>query len=535
MKLTVNNDIIQDAVNIYRGVYDPLDGFLGRDDFICVVNTMRLQSGRIWPIPIVLDVSADDFEMFEGSGEVRLYDRAGRHRATLENPEFYKYNKNELAKNVLGTTDLAHPGVADIGSMKEYLCGGRVSWADETGLDFADYNYSPGELKRIFRDKGWKTIAAFQTRNVPHRGHEFLQKEVLRITDGLLIQPVIGRKRLDDFKDEYIVSSYELLIDKYFPPGKAMLSVLPLKMRYAGPREAVMHALIRKNFGCSHFVVGRDHAGAGNYYTPTAAQDIFDKFNRKELGIEIIKFGEVVYDTQGQKHGFAHEVKREHRASFSGTKLRQSIKKRQMPAEHLIRPEIYEILSSSDNTLVDKDYMQNNWHPGFILWLTGLSGSGKSTVADRVYEMLKERNMKAERLDGDVAREYLTRGLGFSREDRDENVRRLGFVANLLSRNGVAVVASFISPYAEIRNELKGSLHNFIEVFVNAPLHVCERRDVKGLYKRARAGEITRFTGIDDPYEEPEEPHIHLRTHEEDVNESVAKVVGYLREKGMVL
>jgi sulfate adenylyltransferase len=423
--------------------------------------------------------------------------------------------------------------------MKEFLLGGDLLFLEEIINHkevFPRHNYTPKETRAEFARRGWQTVVAFQTRNVPHRGHEFLQKEALKLVDGLLVQPVIGKKKDQDFKDEYIVASYEALIDNYFDPERVMLGVLPLDMYYAGPKEALMHALIRKNFGCTHFIVGRDHAGVGDFYAPLAAQEIFEQFDAKELGIEILKFEEVTYDGRNQQPCFVSQCPREEQVNFSGTRLRQFLEKQKTPPEYLIRPEVYNILVNATNSLVDQMYQKENSNQkGFVLWFTGLSAAGKSTTADQVFKLLqKENGLRLERLDGDVVRENLTKELGFSKEDRDENIRRVGFVSDLLSRNGVGVIASFISPYRSQRGELREKVHNFIEVFVDASLKVCEERDPKGLYKKARTGEIKCFTGISDDYEIPKNPDLHLRTDQHSPEECAQKVVDYLRKQQLI-
>jgi len=533
-KLRVNNNIIQDAINIFNGVYAPLNGFLRKEDFQSVLDSMRLANGQVWSMPIILDIDEDNYTKLKDEKKVVLVSEDNKQKAVLENIEIYKYDKKELAEKVYGTQDIKHPGVAGVMSMGDYLVGGDVKNIVNINKVFPGHNLTPKETKKIFSDLGWKTIVAFQTRNVPHVGHEFLQKQALKEVDGLFIQPVIGEKKLEDFKDEYIVAAYEILINKYFSKGKAILGALPLKMRYAGPREAIIHALIRKNFGCTHFIVGRDHAGVGNYYEPFAAQEIFNKFDKQEIGIEIIKFKEVVYDKKREKHCFIDECPKKDIMNFSGTSLRTYLKNKEQPPEYLIRPEVFSFLSFSYNLLVDKNYKNDGSSKGFVLWLTGLSAAGKTTIGDKVSAVLENRNVKTERLDGDVVRESLTKDLGFSKEDRDENIRRIGSVANLLCRNGVGVIASFISPYIQQRHELKRKTKNLIEVFVDTPLEVCEKRDTKGLYKKARAGEIKFFTGISDPYEKPKNPDIHLKTDQMSVEECVNKVIDYLKNKKLI-
>jgi len=530
--LKIRNNHIQEAQNIAQGVFSPLEGFLEERDFLAVLDNMRLSSGVIWPIPIVLDVTTAQKNDLEGSDTILLADEAGNHVAFLHNPTFFEYDKRKFAKKVFGTLDQKHPGVHDVFGMNDYLVGGKIELLRKKIPLFSKHQKTPRQARREFKKKGWQNIVAFQTRNVPHRGHEFLQKEALKKADGLFIQPVIGQKKIDDFKDEYIIGSYEILIERYLPSGKAMLGVLPLKMRYGGPREAVLHALIRKNFGCTHFILGRDHAGVGNFYAPDAAQKIFDGFPRDEIGIEILKFPEVVYDNLRKRHCFIDECPRSNKIRFSGTKIREYVKNKTNTPEYLLRSEVYELLASSDNSLVDNNYTMKKNKKGFVLWFTGLSGAGKSTIADLVYDHLKVNGTKIERLDGDVVRENLTQDLGFTKKDRDENVRRVGFVADLLSRNGVGVIASFISPYQQQRDELREKVENFIEVFVNAPLDVCERRDTKGLYKKARTGEIKNFTGISDPYDEPKNPDVELKTDIQTPEECLQQVLDYLEREG---
>lgn len=531
--LVLDKEHAKDVKNIARGVYSPLTGFLKKDDFEEVVENMRLQDGTVWPIPIVLDVSKKDYESLKKEKEVLLLQKDKDPLAIIEDIEFYPYSKEQFAKNVFGTTDQKHPGVQEVYRMEEYLLGGEVKLLDSSKNPFPQFNFTPEETKEAFQERGWETIAAFQTRNVPHRGHEFLQKCALRRTDGLFVQPVIGEKKLEDFKDEYILASYNVLIDKYYPKNRVFLGILPLKMRYAGPREAVFHALIRKNYGCTHFIVGRDHAGAGNFYPPFASQEIFENFEKEEIGIEILKYPEVLYCPSCQSHVFKDECPHEDRIEFSGTQLRDFIKHKKQPPTYLIRPEVYGFLTNTYNSLVDHMYQKPNHkhQKGFVLWFTGLSQSGKTSNADKVYKILKNKGVKVERLDGDIVRKYLSKDLGFTKEDRDENIRRIRFVSKLLSQNEVGVIASFISPYREERNKIRKEVKNFIEVFCQCPLKDCEERDTKGLYQKARKGEIDNFTGISDPYEEPKNPEIILDTKNNTIEENAQKVISFLKEE----
>ena len=534
--LILDREQVKDVKSIARGLYSPLKGFLKKEDFESVVGEMRLTNGLVWSIPIVLDLTKEEAELVEGQTEILLKDGAGNPIALLRNGEAYSYDKEFFAQNVFGTLDQKHPGVESAYAMGPYLLGGEVLLLDNSRDYFPEHNFTPEETRAMFQERGWKSVVAFQTRNVPHLGHEFLQKTALEYADGLFVQPVIGEKKLADFKDEYILGAYEILIQKYYPRERTLLGILPLKMRYAGPREAVFHALVRKNFGCTHFIVGRDHAGVGNYYPPFAAQEIFEQFSREEIGVEILKFPEVVWRPSLQIHCFSNEAPEQDRVSFSGTRLRAYIAQKEQPPSWLLRPEVYNLLTQSYNVLVDATDKQpgNLNQKGFVLWLTGLYAAGKTTIADLVAEELQKRGYKIERLDGDAIREYLSRDLGFSKEDRDENIRRVGFVSRLLSRNGVGVITSFISPYRKEREEVRKSVENFIEVYCSAPLEVCEARDQQGLYKKARAGEIKEFTGISDPYEAPENPEIVLDTSGRHEKENAEKLVAYLQERGFI-
>lgn len=545
-KLVLDKEKIKDVKNLANGIYSPLEGFLREEDFKRVVEEMRLQNGVVWPIPIVLDISKAEFEEIKNEKEILLTYRGSPSVATyrgdggwtpvalLEDIEIYSYDKDDFVQKVFSARNRNHPGVDEVYRMGDFLVGGEVLLLDDRKNYFPQYNFTPSETREIFEKRGWEKIVAFQTRNVPHRGHEFLQKKALEVCDGLFIQPVIGKKKIGDFKDEYILLSYEILIHKFFPKERVFLGILPLKMRYAGPREAVFHALIRKNFGATHFIVGRDHAGVGNFYSPFAAQEIFDNFKETDIGIEILKYPEVLYCPEKKNYVFKGEIPEEKTISFSGTKLREAIKRKEMPPDYIIRPSVYAFLAQSDNALVDDAYNKNEHQKGFVLWFTGLSQAGKTTTADRVYKILKEKGLKVERLDGDIVRKTISSDLGFSKEDRDENIRRIGLVSALLSQNGIGVITSFISPYRQERNRIRKEAQNFIEIFCNCPLEVCEQRDVKGLYEKARRGEIKNFTGISDPYEIPENPEIELKTDKENIETSANKVINYLEKNGII-
>ena len=532
--LVLNKEKIKEIKNIARGVYSPLNGFLREKDFQSVVSEMRLQNRVVWPIPIVLDISKRDYQILKNKKNLILSNLNKKPIAFLKNIEFYSNNKDFFAENVYGTLDRNHPGVNEIYKMGDYLIGGELKLLDNKKEIFPEFNFTPKETRKIFKKKDWKTIVAFQTRNVPHLGHEFLQKHALQNIDGLFVQPVIGEKKIEDFKDEFILTAYELLINRYYPKDKVLLGILPFKMRYAGPREAIFHAIVRKNFGCTHFIVGRDHAGVGNYYGTYDAQNIFDNFKKEEIGIEIFKYENVIYCKTCEKHVFENAClhPKKDKVSFSGTKLRERIRSKNGAPPYIIRPEVYYLLSNSHNPLIDYMYKEKKSQKGFTLWLTGLSQAGKTTIGNEIYKILKEKGLKVERLDGDIVRQSLSKNLGFSKEDRAENIKRVCSLAKLFSQTGIAVIASFISPYQKIREGLRKEIPNFIEIFCKCPIEVCERRDTKGLYKKARRKEIQNFTGISDPYEDPKSPEILLETDKENIDLCVKKIINYLKKFG---
>ena len=344
-KIEINDDLVKDVKNIGFGIYSPLKGFLNEEEFESVIDCMRLPNELAWSIPIVLDVN----ENIED--EILLTDKKGKIIALMNVEDIYKYDKDYFAENVFKTKDKDHPGVSDIYKMKEKLIGGEIKLIDTEKEPFYNYNLDPKETRILFKELGWDNVVAFQTRNPPHRGHEYLQKCALEIVDGLFINPVIGKKKPGDFKDEVILKSYEILIKNYFPRGRVAMSILPTKMRYAGPREAIFHAVVRKNFGCTHFIVGRDHAGVGNYYGTYDAQKIFDMFNYEELKITPLKFEHTGYCKICGGYVSSKTCPHE-KIPPSGTKIRKMIKAKKLPPKELMRKEVAQYIISMEDPFV---------------------------------------------------------------------------------------------------------------------------------------------------------------------------------------
>ena len=349
LSLTIDPDLVSDVENIATGVYSPLEGFLNRPDFESVLKNMRLKSDLPWTVPIVLDVSREMADKLEPGQQILLRAEDSQPVAVMTVEDIYDYDKEEFSRQVYATTDPKHPGVARVLQMKEVLLGGKIDLLNMPVTPYDRYRLSPKETRILFKEKGWKTVVGFQTRNTPHLGHEYVQKTALTFTDGLFINPVIGRKKKGDFKDEVILASYEELIKNYYLKERAVMAILKMEMRYAGPREAIHHAIIRKNFGCTHIIIGRDHAGVGNYYHPYAAQEIFEEF--PDLGIVPLFFKSFFFCRKC--NSIENEKTCPHPSSehiqFSGTRIRDLLLKGEVPPPELMRPEVARIILSFEN------------------------------------------------------------------------------------------------------------------------------------------------------------------------------------------
>lgn len=353
--ITLDEDEVKDVKNIARGVYSPLTGFLNESDFVRVVEDMRLADGTVWSIPFVLDVTTEEADNMKSGDEVALKDVSGNVVAMLHVGDIYKYDVNHVVTHVYGTADEKHPGVMRWNKMNPVLVGGLIDLVDNSKEPYYEFNLDPAETRYMFQHRGWKTIAGFQTRNVPHRAHEYLQRCALELCDGLFINPIIGKKKAGDFKDELIMKAYEHMINNYFPRNSATFSILPARMNYAGPRDAVWHAIIRKNFGCTHFVVGRDHAGVGDYYGTYAAQEIFDTL--PDMGIKILKFEHSFMckkcDCVATSKSCGHAD--EFRVPPSGTKIRKLLSAGEPVPADIMRPDIVEMLLKAGDQFVKED------------------------------------------------------------------------------------------------------------------------------------------------------------------------------------
>jgi sulfate adenylyltransferase len=516
------------------GAFSPLDRFMDRAAYKRVVREMRLPDGMLWPIPVTLPAPAAP-RPYEGE-ELALRSPHNDLIAVMRVDEAYPRNFTFEADGVFGTTDDRHPLVAEMNTWGPWYVSGPLR---VVGLprhyDFADLRRTPAQVRRHLAERGAANVVAFQTRNPMHRAHEELTKRAAARVDGtLLIHPVVGMTNPDDVDYYTRVRCYRALVERYYDPSKTLLSLLPLAMRMAGPREAVWHAIIRRNFGANHFVVGRDHAGPGSdssgrpFYGPYQARTLAESV-QAELGVTILPFDELVHLPEEARYEEASRVQAGARVfSLSGTQVRRDFlaNGRALPA-WFTRPEVADILARA--------YPPRE-RQGICIWFTGLSGAGKSSIAAVLAVKFMEAGRQVTVLDGDVVRTNLSAGLGFSRADRDTNIRRIGYVASEIVRHHGAVICAAISPYRTTRAECRamvGSEH-FVEVFVDTPLEVCEQRDPKGMYARARRGEIKEFTGIDDPYETPENPELTLTTVDTTPESNAEKIVQVLLARGFL-
>lgn len=551
---------IADVDMITIGALSPLEGFMTSRDYKSVLAETRLASGLVWSIPVTLGVSDAQKEKIGKASSIALADE-DQVLAVMRIEEIYEGDLAQEAKAVYGTDDAAHPGVAAIRERGRWLVGGKIeSIARHEYSDFTESRLAPAATRKLFEERGWKSVAAFQTRNPIHRAHEYLIRCALEMADGVMIHPLMGETKAGDIPGPVRWDCYKILVDEYFPKERVALSIFPANMHYAGPKEAIYHALLRKNYGCTHFIVGRDHAGVGNYYGTFDAQKIFENFKPEEIGIQPLKYEHTFfcYRCEGMASSKTCPHGNDDRVILSGTKVRQMLGDGIIPPEEFTRPQIAEVLIrhyraedaaaaakaaaaapagserasltpvNSVSAQPDPAIAKPRYEQGFVLWFTGLSGSGKSTITQKLAPILRSRGRTVEILDGDEVRENLSKGLGFSKEDRDTNIKRIGYVAKLLARHGAVTMTAAISPYREIRDYNRAQTPNFIEIYVECNLDALVARDVKGLYKKAIAGEIKNFTGVSDPYEAPLKPEVSVDTAKESVDESVKKIMDYL-------
>ncbi len=528
---------ICDLELLMNGGFNPLKGFMSQEDYDSVVSTMRLADGSLWPIPINLDVPEAFAEKLELGQDIALRDQEGVILATMTVTDSWVPNKALEAEKVFGADDSAHPAVNYLHNTagKVYLGGPVTGIQQPVHYDFKGRRDTPNELRALFRKLGWRKVVAFQTRNPLHRAHQELTFRAAREAQAnLLIHPVVGMTKPGDVDHFTRVRCYEAVLDQY-PSSTTTMSLLNLAMRMAGPREAVWHGLIRKNHGCTHFIVGRDHAGPGknsagqDFYGPYDAQILF-KEHEAEIGLEMVDFKHMVYVQEKAQYYPADEVPEGSTVlDISGTELRRRL------AEGLEIPEWFsfpQVVAELRRTRPPRSQQ------GFTVFFTGFSGSGKSTIANALMIKLMEMGGRpVTLLDGDLVRKNLSSELGFSKEHRDLNIRRIGYVASEITKNGGIAICAPIAPYATTRRAVREDIEQFgafLEVHIATSIEECERRDRKGLYKLAREGKIKEFTGISDPYDVPENPELRLDTENVDVDNCAHQVILKLESMGLI-
>ena len=528
---------ICDLELLMNGGFHPLKGFMSEADYDGVVANMRTADGTLWPMPITLDVSEAFADKVEPGQDIALRDQEGVILAILSISDKWVPNKAVEAEKVFGADDLAHPAVNYLHNVagKVYLGGPVTGIQQPVHYDFKARRDTPNELRAFFRKMGWRKVVAFQTRNPLHRAHQELTFRAAREAEAnLLIHPVVGMTKPGDVDHFTRVRCYEAVLDKY-PAQTTALSLLNLAMRMAGPREAVWHGIIRKNHGCTHMIVGRDHAGPGknsqgkDFYDPYAAQELFAQ-HAKEIGIEMVDFKHMVYVQEKAQYYPANEIPEGSTVlDISGTELRRRLREGLDIPEWFSFPEVVAELRKTSPARSKQ---------GFTVFFTGLSGSGKSTIANALMVKLMEMGGRpVTLLDGDVVRKHLSSELGFSKEHRDLNIKRIGYVASEITKNGGIAICAPIAPYTATRRAVREMIEAFgafVEVHVATSLEECERRDRKGLYKLAREGKIKEFTGISDPYEAPTNAELVVDTENVDVDHCAHQVLLKLEQMGLI-
>ncbi|KAF1995792.1 ATP-sulfurylase [Amniculicola lignicola CBS 123094] len=524
---------------ILNGGFSPLEGFLNEKDYNGVVSDVRLADGNLFSIPITLDISQETIDELgvKPGARIALRDfRDDRNLAIITVDDVYKPNKEKEAKEVFGG-DPEHPAVKYLfETAKEFYVGGKIDAIDRLmHYDYVALRYTPAELRLHFDKLGWSRVVAFQTRNPMHRAHRELTVRAARLRQAnVLIHPVVGLTKPGDIDHFTRVRVYQALLPRY-PNGMAVLGLLPLAMRMGGPREAIWHAIIRKNHGATHFIVGRDHAGPGknskgvDFYGPYDAQHAVTKY-KDELGIEMVPFQQMTYLPDSDEYKPKDEVETGIRTlDISGTELRKRLRTGAEIPEWFSYPEVVRVLRES--------------HPprskqGFTVFLTGYQNSGKDAIARALNVTLNQQGGRSvSLLLGETVRHELSSELGFSRADRDKNIGRIAFVASELTKAGAAVIAAPIAPFDSPRKQAKDLVEkhgSFYLIHVATPLEYAEKTDKRGIYAKARNGEIKGFTGVDDPYESPEKPDLTVDISKTNVRTAVHQIVLLLEAQGLL-
>jgi sulfate adenylyltransferase len=535
--ITLNERHLCDLELLASGAFSPLDRFMTRPDYESVLDRMRLQDGTLWPLPVALDVSANTAQSLEAGQSVTLRDPEGFLLAILHIEDIWPVEREKEARIVYGTDDTDHPGVGYLYHRcgAYYLGGALEVLSPPLRFDFKQSRLTPREVRAMYKKLGWKRIVGFQTRHPIHRPQFEMTLHAMRQAQAnLLLMPVVGTTKPGDF-DHYTRVRCHKTIERHYPPDSHILSLLPLAMRMAGPREALLHTIIARNYGCTHFIVGHDHAGPGRnakgdaYYPPDAAREITAELSA-EIGVGIVPIPEMVYLPFEDEFRFVDQVPNGAQTiTMSSTDIRDRIGSGKRLPSWITFPEVI--------AEIRRSYPPPR-RRGFTVFMTGLSGAGKSTIAQVLFaKFLEKGDRPVTLLDGDIVRRNLSSKLTFSKEDRDINVRRIGFVASEITKNrGIAICAP-IAPYETTRREIRQVIEEyggFFEVHVATPIETCEKRDRKGMYAKARAGLIRGFTGVDDPYEPPQTPEVVVDTTNMSPDEAAQQVLVALGQRGYI-
>jgi sulfate adenylyltransferase len=538
--LTLSERELNDLECLLLGAYSPLYGFLCENDYLSVLNNMRLCDGTLWPIPITLTIDTKQKDALNNDDTILLKDPQGIPLAKLVNIEIYKPNPHNEALAVFGSTDINHPSIKQLLREEEYwYVGGELEKLRlPPHYDFLEYRLSAEESRAFIKSNNWKSIIGFQTRNPMHRSHYHLTKYAMTqvgVDSKLLLTPAVGLTQSCDVDYSTRVKGYIALLN-YYPTNNVKLVLLPLAMRMAGPKEALLHALVRANYGCSHFIVGRDHAGpsykkqdGSDFYSPYAAQELLLKYNN-ELPLSIITCSQVVYVKELNGYLPIEKVDKNMTiVNISGTRQRELLENGEPLPEWFTFPEV------SAGLL--KRYPPKH-KQGLCIYFVGLSGAGKSTLANFIVQKLAEISSKRiTLLDGDIVRLNLSKGLGFSKQDRSTNVRRVGWTASEIVKHGGICVCATIAPYQSDRDYNRQEITkwgHYIEIWVNTDINICEERDIKGLYKLARDGKIEHFTGINDPFEVPNSEIIINAGSINDLDKNISQIIEYIHKNDLL-
>jgi sulfate adenylyltransferase len=535
IKISMRN--LCDLELLATGAFSPLDRFMGKADYERVLHEMRLSNGVLFPLPITL--TAEPKEIPTVGSELVLRNANNDVVAVMTLDEVYHWDAATEGALAYGSTDVKHPMVSEMARWNAVCISGPIRVVNLPKYhDFVDLRRTPSEVRGLLDAMGNDNVVAFQTRNPLHRIHEELTKRAAaQVRGSLLIHPVVGMTKPGDVDHYTRVRIYKALVDHYYDKKATLLSLLPLAMRLAGPREALLHAIVRRNHGANHFIVGRDHAGPGvdstgkPFYGPYDAQEQMQQYEH-ELGVKMVPFEELVYLPDEDRYVEGRDVPEGAKTlKISGTQVREDyLAKGKLLPDWFTRPETAEIL---------RQMYPPRAKQGFCIWFTGLSGAGKSATTQVLTSLLLEQGREVAILDGDVVRTHLSKGLGFSKEDRDTNILRIGFVAGEIVHAGGVVICAAISPYRTARNEARRMVgDNFIMVYMDTPVEICEERDTKGLYEKARKavaqGHPMGFTGVDDPYQPPVDPEITLKGYGAAPEENARLIIKYLEQQGFL-